>query len=39
MHLQENTREMIVEAVRDQEEEQHLLEFFPESEDAEEEEL
>jgi len=39
MHLQENTQEMIVEAVQDQEEEEHLPEFPPESEDADEEEL
>jgi hypothetical protein len=39
MHLQENTQEMIVEAVQDQEEEEHLPEFPQESEDADEEEL
>ena len=39
MHLQENTQEMIVKAVQDQEEEEHLPEFPPENEDADEEEL
>jgi hypothetical protein len=37
-HLQENTQEMIHETVQDQEEEEHLPDSLPESEDMEEEE-
>jgi hypothetical protein len=38
VHLQENAQEMIVENIQDQEEEEHLPEFTPESEDMEVEE-
>jgi hypothetical protein len=38
VHLHENAQEMIVKNIQDQEEEEHLLEFTLESEDAEAEE-
>jgi hypothetical protein len=36
MHLKEKTKLMIVKSVQDQEEEEHLLEFMAQIEDAEE---